>query len=127
MWIQQNPNYLGKHTGDCTVRALSIVLDKDWIWTYIELAIQGLIMGQMPSDNQVWDALLRSKGFERSSIPNTCPDCYTVKDFCKDHKSGIFVLGTGTHVVAVVDGCYIDDWDSGDEVPLFVWSKTGRR
>ena len=126
MWIQQNPNYLDKHTGDCTVRALSIVLGKNWIWTYLELCIQGLIMAQMPSDNQVWDAFLRSKGFQRETIPNTCPDCYTVRDFCNGHKSGIYVLGTGNHVVAVVDGNYIDDWDSGNEVPLFVWSKVRR-
>lgn len=126
MWIQQNPNYLDKHTGDCTVRALSIVLGKDWIWTYLELCIQGLIMAQMPSDNQVWDALLRSNGFQRETIPNSCPDCYTVKDFCNDHKSGIYVLGTGNHVVAIVDGNYVDDWDSGNEVPLFVWSKVRR-
>lgn len=126
MWIQENPNYLDKHTGDCTVRALSIVFGKNWIWTYLELCIQGLIMAQMPSDNQVWDTLLRSKGFQRETIPNTCPDCYTVKDFCDDHKSGIYVLGTGNHVVAVVDGNYIDDWDSGNEVPLFVWSKVRR-
>ena len=126
MWIQQNPNYLDKRTGDCTVRALSIVLGKNWIWTYLELCIQGLIMAQMPSDNQVWDALLRSKGFQRETIPNTCPDCYTVRDFCNDHKSGIYILGTGNHVVAVVDGNYIDDWDSGNEVPLFVWSKVRR-
>ena len=126
MWIQQNPNYLGKHTNDCVVRALSIVLGKDWIWTYIELGIQGLIMAQMPSDNQVWDAFLRARGFQRESIPNTCPDCYTIKDFCDDHKSGVYVLGTGRHVVAVIDGSYIDDWDSGNEVPLFVWSKVRR-
>ena len=126
MWIQQNPNYLDKHTGDCTVRALSIVFGKNWIWTYLELCIQGLIMAQMPSDNQVWDAFLRSNGFQRETIPNTCPDCYTVRDFCNDHKSGIYVLGTGNHVVAVVDGNYIDDWDSGNEVPLFVWSKVRR-
>ena len=126
MWIQQNPNYLDKHTGDCTVRALSIVLGKDWIWTYLELCIQGLIMAQMPSDNQVWDTFLRSKGFQRETIPNSCPDCYTVKDFCNDHKSGIYVLGTGNHVVAIVDGNYIDDWDSGNEIPLFVWSKVRR-
>jgi hypothetical protein len=80
----------------------------------------------MPSENPVWDAYLRSKGFQREVIPNTCPDCYTVKDFCNDHKSGIYVLGTGNHVVAVVDGNYIDDWDSGNEVPLFVWSKVRR-
>ena len=53
----------------------------------------------------------------------TIPYCYTVKDFCKDHPQGVFVLGTGTHAVAVIDGDYYDAWDSGNKVPLFYWRK----
>lgn len=123
MWIHQNPNPLASHVGDCIVRALSIVLGYSWERTYIELCIQGLLMADMPSSNAVWGAYLKSKGYERSSILNTCPDCYTVRDFAKDHREGVWILGTGTHVVAVVDGHYVDDWDSGDEVPIFVWRK----
>ena len=123
MWIQQNPNPLGQHVGDCVIRALSIVLDQSWVKTYLEVCIQGLLLANMPSCNNVWGAYLRSKGFKRAVIPDTCPDCYSIRDFCKDNPSGIFVLGTGNHAVAVVDGNYIDDWDSGDEVPIFVWRK----
>lgn len=123
MWIQKNPNPLGQHVGDCVIRALSIVLDQSWVKTYLEVCIQGLLLANMPSCNNVWGAYLRSKGFKRAVIPDTCPDCYSVRDFCKDNPSGIFVLGTGNHAVAVVDGNYIDDWDSGDEVPIFVWRK----
>ncbi len=80
-------------------------------------------MADMPSSNQVWSSYLKSRGYRRDIIPNECPDCYTVKNFCKDNPSGVFILGTGQHVITVVDGNYVDDWDSGDEVPIVVWRK----
>ena len=73
----------------------------------------------MPSANVVWMQALEDIGFERYNLENTCPNCYTVKQFCEDHPEGLFILGTGTHVVAVVDGKYYDSWDSGEEVPVF--------
>ena len=51
------------------------------------------------------------------------PDYYTVQDFCIDHPKGTYVLGTGTHAVAVVDGYYYDAWDSGKEIPIYYFSK----
>lgn len=106
---------------DCTVRAIATARNTDWETEYIGLATQGYIMGNMPSANEVWHAYLRNKGFVREAIPNTCPDCYTVKDFCKDFSVGVFILGTGSHVIAVIDGNYYDTWDSGDEVPVYFW------
>ena len=71
----------------------------------------------------VWGAYLYSQGFKRAVIPNTCPDCYTVKDFCRDYQVGTFILGIGDHVVCVKDGDYYDAWDSGREVPVFYFRK----
>jgi len=124
MFIQQNPNPNGSHVGDCVVRALSIALGQSWEKTYVELCVQGLLMSDMPSSNAVWGAYLKTKGYERSIIPNTCPDCYTVRDFAEDHREDTWILGTGNHAVAVVKGNYVDDWDSGDEIPIFVWRKS---
>mgnify|MGYP007038282472 FL=1 len=62
-------------------------------------------------------------GYTMKPIPDTCPDCYTVREFCKDHPMGTYVLGTGSHVVAVRDGNYFDTWNSGDEVPIIYWRK----
>ena len=80
-------------------------------------------MHDMMSSNAVWGAYLYDQGFRRYIIPNTCPDCYSVKDFCEDNPKGEFMLATGTHVIAVEDGNYYDTWDSGDEVPIFYWRK----
>ena len=51
------------------------------------------------------------------------PDYYTVEDFCADHPKGTYVLGTGSHAVAVVDGFYYDAWDSGNEIPIYYWKE----
>lgn len=83
----------------------------------------GFSMGDMPSSNSVWGAVLRQNGFQRSSIDNTCPDCYTAEDFCKDHPNGTFVLGFGNHVATVVDGDLYDSWDSSREIPQYFWHK----
>lgn len=124
-FIGANPNPKNNHTGDCVVRALSIATDKTWYETYIELAIQGLLSCDMPSSNSVWAEYLTSKGFSKHSLIETCPNCYTVRDFCIDFPEGVYVLGTGTHAVAVVDGNYLDTWDSGDETPLYYFKKEG--
>jgi hypothetical protein len=123
MFIPTNPNPKGIYTSDCVVRALSIAQDQSWQKTYLELCIQGFAMCDWGSSNLVWSAYLRDKGFKRYVIPNTCPNCYTIKDFCEDHPQGTYILATGTHVVAVMDGNYYDTWDSGNEVPIYYFVK----
>lgn len=126
MWQSFNPNPKNSRVGDCTVRALSRALDSEWDETYVGLCVKGLELSDMPSANHVWGAYLRDKDFERKYVPNTCPDCYTVMDFCEEHPRGKFVVALNNHVVAVVDGEYYDTWDSGNEVVLYYWEKEER-
>ena len=77
----------------------------------------------MPSSNSVWSNYLINDGYKRYAIPNTCPNCYTVRDFCEDHPYGTYLLATGTHVVTCIDGDWLDTWDSGDETPVYYFTK----
>ena len=120
-YIEYNPNPVGRKVGDCAVRAISKALDMGWEAAYIALTINGLQMGDMPSSDSVWGSLLRQHGFYRKSIPDTCPACYTARDFCEDNPQGTFVLGFGGHVATVKDGDLYDSWDSSMEIPQFVW------
>lgn len=120
-YVYLNLNPLEKHTGDCVVRALSFALNQTWDDTYWELCKKGFERAEMPSWNSSWWALLKDKNYRRYIIPDTCPDCYTVEDFCKDHPNGTYVLGTGHHVVAVIDGDYIDSFDSGSDIPIYYY------
>lgn len=123
MYIHANPNPIGRYVDDCVVRAICIATNRTWDDVYIQLCLQGYIMKNMPSVNKVWGAYLSSIGFVNEPIYVDCLDCYTIKDFCKDNQSGIYILATGSHVVCSIDGNYYDTWDSGDESPMSVWRK----
>lgn len=121
MWEEYNPNPAGRRVGDCAVRAIAKALDLDWEQAFALLAANAYAMGDMLSADSVWGATLRQHGFYRATIPNTCPDCYTAEDFCKDHPRGTFVLGFGGHVATVQDGVLYDSWDSSKEIPIYFW------
>lgn len=118
-----NPNPDAARVGDCTVRAISKVLNQDWEQTYIDLCLYGLIGFDMPSSNAVWGRYLRHKGFCRHVVPDVCPACYTVQDFAREHQEGIYLLALNGHVVAVINGDWYDTWDSGKEIPVYYWKK----
>lgn len=126
-WRMYNPSPTGRNVGDCAVRAIAKALGTDWETAYALIALNGYLMGDMPSSNSVWGAVLRQNGFYRSAIPNTCPDCYTIADFADDHPDGVYVVGTGSHVVTIRDGIIYDSWDSSQEIPQYYWHKEAKR
>ena len=109
--------------GDCTVRAISLLMDKTWNEVYTGLCSTGFELKDMPTSNRVWGRYLNHNGYRRYIIPDTCPDCFTVRDFCRDNPYGKFLLATGTHVVTVINGYYFDTWDCGDEIPTHFWKR----
>ena len=121
MWVEYNPNRLGRRVGDCSVRAVCGALDTDWDTAYWTIADKGFDLADMPSSNAVWGAVLKDNGFRRLVIPNTCPACYSADDFCRDNNHGIYVLGFGQHVACVKNGILLDSWDSGREIPQYYW------
>lgn len=121
MYIEFQNNPCGRRVGDCAVRALSKALDTTWESAYLMLTINGLQMCDMPSSDSVLGATLRQNGFERHALSNTCPDCYTAEEFCKEFPTGTYVLFFGGHVACVKDGDLYDAWDSSNETPQFYW------
>ena len=121
-----NPNPAKKLVGDCVIRGICKLIGDDWETTYTRIIVQGYKMFDMPSSNAVWGAYLKENGYSIEIISDdldTGLKYYTIKDFCEQHKYGRYLVATGSHVVAVVDGDYYDTWDSGDEVPLYFWRK----
>lgn len=125
MYIYYQPNPCGRSVGDCAIRAISKALNIDWETAYNLIADAGYKMCDMPSSDSVWGAVLRQYGFYKAALPPSCPDCYTVEDFCYDYPEGIYVLGFGGHVATVVDGDLYDSWDSSQEIPVYVWYMKG--
>lgn len=117
-----NPNPARIMVDDCVIRAICLLTGKDWERVYAELFVEGMQWHDWPNKNFVWGSYLIKKGYLQTLIPNTCPNCFTVKDFCLAFPEGIYLLAIGDHVVTVVDGDYYDTWDSGMEVPVYYWT-----
>ena len=122
-YMYYNPNPNGISVGDCAVRAMSKALDEDWDKAYLELCAEGFLCCDMPTANKVWGAILKKKGYTRKGLTNECPECYSVKDFCRTHDRGTYVLALDGHVVTICDGDYYDSWDSGNGTVLYYWQK----
>ena len=123
MWIKYNANPVSIRTEDCAIRAVSVALGISWDDAFDLIAHNAKQMGNVMHSNAVFGSVLRQHGFVREIIPNSCPDCYTIKDFCREYPEGVYVVGTGSHVVAVINGDYIDTWDSGNEIPIYFWKE----
>ena len=122
-FIFYNPNPDELFVGDCVIRAVSRVTHQDWETIHADLCVLSGKMHDMPSADRVWGEYLYRRGFTKHSIRNTCPFCYTVLDFCRDHPYGTYILKTNGHVIAVVNGDYYDTTDSGSEVPIYFWAR----
>lgn len=122
-YVFYNPNPNGRFVGDCTIRAICKLLDMPWDKVYANTSFQGFLLKDMPSANSVWGRYLKQKGYVKRILPDSCPDCYTVRDFCLDHPVGKYLLVLDRHVVTVADGDYYDTWDSGNEIPDYYWTK----
>lgn len=124
MYRYFNNNPLGRHTvGDCTVRAVSKALGISWDNAHDLLADMSKQMGTIMNDNDVISAVLRMHGFYKENLPCTDRDCYTIREFARDNPVGTYVVGTGSHVVCIINGSYYDSWNSGDESVIYFWIK----
>lgn len=119
MYIHFNGNPCGKNIEDCVIRAISIVTGFSRHKVYAGLCLQGFPCTIWGNSNAVWADYLRNLGFKRYTVYGR----QTVGEFAERHKSGRYVLGTGTHAVACVDGDIIDSWYSLNETVSYYFVK----
>lgn len=119
MWRKLNVNPRNKRVGDCVVRAISTATGMTWREVYADLARVGYGEADMMSSNDVWGLYLYLLGFDPFILPEACPQCVTVKEFCRFLPNGRYIIGTGSHAVAVIDGDYYDTFDSGELTPSY--------
>ena len=110
-----------RQTGDCVIRAIAIATDQSWRRVYRQLCDLGEKHADLPNSNMIWGMYLRERGARQFLLPESCPDCITVQAFCERYPEGIYVIGTGDHAVACIDGDYYDSFDSGILTPTYFW------
>ena len=121
MWIKYNANPAKKQVPDCVIRAVAVALNLSWLQVSDELYEVARSEYSVTCDDHVWGRYLYMRGFRPFLLPENCPECVTIKRFTKMFPNGVYIIGTGSHAVAVINGDYYDSWDSGNEVPSFFW------
>lgn len=121
MWIKCNVNPAKNNTADCVIRACVVALDKPWCQVSDEIYAFSRRYYLSMSDDRLWGRYLYQAGFVPFLVPESCPGCITIRRFCLFYPEGTYIIGTGSHAVAVVNGNYYDSWDSGEEIPSFFW------
>lgn len=116
-YFQPNKLDLKDKTGDCQIRALCKALGVEWKEAFdltIPLCRELQTYTVFDGNREKTKEAMKRLGFEYHGISNkkgtTRP---TVDSFAKDHPEGTYIVSVAHHVVAVVDGCYWDTWDSG--------------
>lgn len=119
MYIHFNGNPCGLSIGDCVIRAISIVTGFSRHKVYAGLCLAGFPCTIWGNSNAVWDDYLKHLGFKRYNVYEKI----TVEEFSEDHPNGRYIIGTGSHAVAVISGNYIDSFDSGKEIVKYYYTK----
>lgn len=116
-----NPSH--KIVNDTVVRAISLATGEDWQKTYINLAIQGFFLHDMPSSSAVWSAYLAQRGFKIHTFSEEYQDNYTVDDFVATHSDGVYILICDNILVPLINGTYYDYAYMGNAIPQYYWKK----
>lgn len=121
-YFQPNKRDLKDEYGDCVVRALIAVTGMDWHKTFDSLCIIARELQCMPNSKACYERFLEKNGFVYTGISNKKGSKRpTVDSFTKDNKIGKYVLVVANHLVASVDGKYLDTWDSGYKSMYGYW------
>lgn len=119
VYYQPNKKDLKDESGDCQIRALSKVLNIEWVDAFdITIPICRELQTYTIFDCNLKKAkeALAKIGFEYHGVSNKRGLIRpTVDEFAKDHPTGRYIARVAHHVVAVVDGKYYDTWDSGNK------------
>lgn len=120
-----NPNPLKKEIGDCVVRALCALEDKDWNDVYRELCDIGFELKAMPNDKVTYEEYLKRHGYTRTPVSNKKGTKRpTVNDMAVRSKTeGSIYCDVANHCVTVKDGYILDLWDSGCKSLYGYWTK----
>ena len=106
---------------DCTVRSLSIVLNKPYKKVFSELMHIGLEMGAYPDHDKVWVTYAEDQGLVKRKCPrDDNGKLIKLRDW--DFK-GVAVVKNSGHLTAVEDGYVCDIWDCRYRPVNTYWEK----
>ena len=118
-----NANPKNKETGDCVIRALSLVCNVPYYDVLNELVKSQIKSGYMINDSHNWSKFLKDRGFVKLPAPRTSEKNRFYEGYKVNDNSTLFVKIGSHHVVGIKNFKIHDIWDSTDDCVGQVWLK----
>ncbi len=118
-----NPHPEGKNVTDCVVRAITIAVDDDYLEVRKHLnRVKKELKETSYKNKKFMDKYAKLNGWNKISFPaiKGVPRLRG-KDFVKQYPKGTYILKLAGHIVTVVDGVYLDTWDSTEKMIYKAW------
>ena len=123
-YYQPNKKDVKDDFGDCVIRALTKALDKSWLEVFDKLIPYAREMQCIPNQKPVYEKYLKDEGFEWVGLKaQKGKKRLTPETFCKQYKTGTYILRLANHIVTVIDGYYYDTWDCKEYAVYGYWTK----
>lgn len=138
-WKKYNPNPEQKNTGDCSIRSYCGAFGLTWDAAYDIASKIAKSMSELPDSNRVCDAIITQhfgmhvmeeevknehhedlvdndeKPKKQKKTKKKKVAKMTINEFAMTHPFGTYIVVSPHHQTAVVNGEYLDSWDSGDK------------
>ena len=115
MYKYYNANPHGRHIDDCTLRAISLLTDRDWHEVYDELSYLA------NQDSLMMDSVTFIEDYLDDRYPRECHYSKTIGEFAREYPYGKYAVSTNGHLTAIVDGYIMDTFDPSDKIMRFAW------
>lgn len=116
-----NNNPVGRHTGDCVVRAMASFLGWTWRQLYADLYAYGIENGMIPNYCSEYHNYLLCQGFGRKKPKKTC----TVKEFLEQYTEPdkTYLVEVQGHLTCITGGQINDSWDCSNRKVKLYWER----
>lgn len=115
MYKYYNANSHNKHVEDCSIRAISLATNKTWDETYKELSNEARKKGLMMDSVKFIEDYLDRRYYR------VCHYSHTLKEFIKEHPTGIYIISMPNHLTCVIDGVNYDTFDTTNRTIWCSW------
>ena len=115
MYRYYNANPHGRHIDDCSLRAISLLTDRDWHEVYDELSYLA------NKDSLMMDSVIFIEDYLDDRYSRECHYSKTVGEFAREYPYGKYAITMDGHITALINGKIIDTFNPSNRVMRCAW------
>lgn len=115
MYKFYNNNPHNRYIDDCTLRAISLLTNRDWHDVYEELSYLA------NKDSLMMDSVVFIEDYLDDRYRRECHYSKTIGEFAEEYPHGKYAVTTSGHITAIIDGIIYDTFDPSEKIMRCAW------